>query len=67
MKFLTKPGGSAMKNPPANAGDMSLIPGSGWSPGKEMATQSITPAWKIPWTEAWQAIVHSAAKELQMT
>ena len=28
------PGGSAVKNPPANAGDMVLIPGSGRSPGE---------------------------------
>ena len=28
------PGGSGVKNPPANAGDMGLIPGSGRSPGK---------------------------------
>ena len=28
------PGGSVVKNSPANAGDMGLIPGSGRSPGK---------------------------------
>ena len=28
------PGGSAVKNPPANAGDMGSIPGSGRSPGE---------------------------------
>ena len=28
------PGGSAVKNPPANAGDMGLIPGLGRSPGE---------------------------------
>ena len=28
------PGGSAVKNPPASAGDASLIPGSGRSPGE---------------------------------
>jgi len=27
------PGGSAVKNPPANAGDVDLIPGLGRSPG----------------------------------
>ena len=27
------PGGAVVKNPPANAGDMDLIPGSGRSPG----------------------------------
>ena len=29
------PGGSVAKNPPANAGDAGLIPGSGRSPGEE--------------------------------
>ena len=28
------PGGSMVKNPPANAGDMRSIPGSGRSPGE---------------------------------
>ena len=28
------PGGSGVKNPPANAGDMGSIPGSGISPGE---------------------------------
>ena len=27
------PGGAVIKNPPTNAGDMDLIPGSGTSPG----------------------------------
>ena len=30
---MSSPGGSAVKNPPANAGDRGLIPGSGRSPG----------------------------------
>ena len=29
------PGGSAVKNPPANAGDVGSIPGLGRSPGKQ--------------------------------
>ena len=40
-----------VKNPPANAGDVSLIPGSGRSPGEEMATHSSILAWRIPGTE----------------
>ena len=43
-----------VKNLPAiagDAGDMSSIPGSGRSPGIEMATHSSILAWKIPWTE----------------
>ena len=45
------PGGSVVKNPPANAGDVGSIPGSGTSPEKEMATHSSILAWEIPWTE----------------
>ena len=45
------PGGSAEKNLPANAGDTGLIPESGRSLEKEMATLSSILAWEIPWTE----------------
>ena len=45
------PGGSVVKNLPANAGDMGSIPGSGRSPGVGMATHSSIPAWEIPWME----------------
>ena len=49
------PGGSEVTNLPANAGDVSLIPGSGRSPGsfleKEMAAHSSTLSWKRIWTE----------------
>ena len=42
-------GGSAVKNPPANAGDMSSIPGWGRSPGeKKIATHSSILLWEIP-------------------
>ena len=34
-----------------NAGDPGSIPGSGRSPGEEMAPHSSTLAWKIPWME----------------
>ena len=43
-----------VKNPPANAGDMGLIPGSGRFPPtleEEMATRSSILGWEIPWTE----------------
>ena len=44
-----------VKNLPANAGDVSLIPGSGRSPGsfleKEMAAHSSIVTWEIPWEE----------------
>ena len=45
------PDGSVVKNPPANAGDVSSIPRSGRSLEEEMATRSILLAWEIPWTE----------------
>ena len=45
------PGGSVVKNPPANARDIGLIPGSGRSLEKEMATHSSVLAWEIPRTE----------------
>ena len=40
-----------VKKPPDNAGDAGLIPGSGRSPGEEMATHSSILAWEIQWTE----------------
>ena len=48
------PGGTVVKNQPANAGDArdtGSIPGSGRSPEKEMATHCSIPAWEIPRTE----------------
>ena len=53
-----------VKNPPANAGDRrdaGLIPGLGRSLDEGMATHSSILAWRIPWTEAWQATVHRVA------
>ena len=48
-KILGFPGGSVVKNPPANEGDTrNLIPGSGRSPG--VGGNSIL-AWEILWTE----------------
>ena len=44
-------GGSGIKNPPANAGDMGLIPGWGRSPGEGMGTRSCILAWEIRWAE----------------
>ena len=49
MSYVCK---SVVKNPPANAGDKSLIPGSGRSPGEANgAIHSSIFAWEIPWTE----------------
>jgi len=48
---VNTPGGSVVKNPPANAKDMGSIPGSGRYGEKEMATHSSILAWEMPWTE----------------
>ena len=57
------PGGSVVKNPPANAGDTGLTPGLGRSPEEEMATPSGILAWEIPWTEEPRRVtVHGVAR-----
>ena len=48
---LSTIGDSVVKNPPANAGDMVLIPGLGRSLEEEMATRSSIPAWETQCTE----------------
>ena len=45
------PGGSLVKNPPANTGGVGSLPGSGRFPGEEMATHSSILIWEISWTE----------------
>ena len=52
-----------VKNPPANAGDMVLIPGQENSLEKEIATHSSIFARRILMDRrAWQATVHGATK-----
>ena len=45
------PGGSAVKNPPANAGETGPIPGYQNPLQGEMATHSSVLVWEIPWSE----------------
>ena len=45
------PGGSVVKNPPADTGDACLMTESGRSLEKEIATYSSILAREIPWTE----------------
>ena len=45
------PHSSVGKESARDAGDQGSIPGSGRSPGEEMATHSSILAWKIPWME----------------
>ena len=51
--FYGFPGGLVVSNPLANAGDTTLIPGSGKSPGEGNGNtlQYSILAWEIPWTE----------------
>ena len=44
-------GGSDGKESACSEGDPGLIPGSGRSPGKGMATHVSILAWRIPWRE----------------
>ena len=45
------PGGSVVKNPPANAGDVGSISGCEDPLVEEMVTHSSVLAWEILWTE----------------
>ena len=49
--ILIFPGGSEGKVSACNAGEPGLIPGSGRSLEKEMATHSSSLAWEMLWTE----------------
>ena len=60
------PGGSAVKNPPARAGDTGSIPGLGRSPGGGHGKPTL--AWGIPMDRgALQAIVNGVAEESDIT
>ena len=57
------PGGSAVKKLPANAGDISLIPRWGKSPGEENSNPLQYSCLGNPMDrEAWWATVHGVAK-----
>ena len=58
------PGGSAIKNSPANAGGMGSIPGSGRSPGGGYGNPLQYSCLEDPMDRgAWQATAHGMAKE----
>ena len=62
------PGGSVEKNPPANARDISSVPGSGRSPGEGNGNPFHYFCLENPMDRgAWQATVHKVAKELATT
>ena len=57
------PGGSVVKNPPANMLDKGSIPGLGRSPGEGKDYPPQYSVLENPMDrEAWQAIVHGVAK-----
>ena len=62
--YLVPCGGSVIKNPPANAGDAGLFPGSGRSPG-EGNGNPFQYCLENPMDRgAWQATVHVVTKAL---
>ena len=63
LSFRDFPGGSVVKNPPANAGDMGLIPGSGRSPGEGNDNPLEYSCLGSPKNRgAWRATVHRVAE-----
>ena len=62
------PGGSVVKNLPANAGDTSSIPGSGRSLGEGIGNPVQYSCLENPMDRgAWRATIHGKAKELDIT
>ena len=60
---LAFPGGSAVKNPPVNAGDTGSVPGPGRSPGEGNGNPLQYSCLENPMDRgAWQATVHGVAK-----
>ena len=67
-RYLGFPGGSVVKNLPANTGDTGSIPGSGRSPGGgNDNTLQYSCLGNTVDRGAWQATVHGVTKELNTT
>ena len=63
MFYEDFPGGSLVRNPPANAGDTGLIPGSRRSPGEGNGNPfQYSRLENIMDGGAWQATVHGVTK-----
>ena len=61
-------GGSVIKNPPANTGDVGSIPGSGRSPGEGNGNPLQYSCLENPIDRRdWYAIIHWIAKESDKT
>ena len=56
-----------VKNPPASAEVLGLIPGLGRSPRKDVATHSSILTWKIPWARRLVGSSSWGRKELDIT
>ena len=62
------PGDSAIKNPPANAGDLGLISGLGRCPGEGNGNPLHYSCLENPTDRgAWQAVIHEVIKEQDTT
>ena len=65
---MSSPGGSVVKNSPANAGDAGLNPGSGRSPGERNGNPLQYSCLGNPMDRgAWWITVHGVTKESDMT
>ena len=61
-------GDSVVKNPPANAGEVGLVPGLGRSPGERNGNPLHYSCLGNSMDRgAWWATIHGVAKELDMT
>ena len=58
-------GSSVVKNPPANIGDVGLIPGPGRFPGGGNDNPPSILAWKIPWTEEPGGLVSMGSQRVR--
>ena len=68
--LLGFPGGTVVKNPPANAGDArdtGSVPGWRKSPGVRKVTHPNILAWKIPWTEEPGRLHRVAKSQTQLS
>ena len=64
---MGSPGGSVVKNPFANAGDMGSIPGSGRSPGGANGNPLQHPCLETPTEEELGGLPSWGSKELDTT
>ena len=61
--YVGSPGGSVVKNPPANPGDAGPTPELGRAPGEENGNPLQYSCMGNPMGNPWQATVHGVAKE----